>query len=65
MKAILLNEHGGPEVLKYGEFPTPEPGTGEASQGAYIFTPNVALKGLRLVNMGACLNKLRPLGRGS
>jgi len=29
MKAILLHEHGGPEVLKYGEFPTPEPGPGE------------------------------------
>ena len=29
MKAILLNEHGGPEVLQYGDFPTPEPGPGQ------------------------------------
>lgn len=30
MKAVLLPEHGGPEVLRYGEWPTPEPGSGEA-----------------------------------
>ena len=29
MKAILLSEHGGPEVLEYGDFPTPEPGPAE------------------------------------
>jgi NADPH:quinone reductase-like Zn-dependent oxidoreductase len=29
MKAVLLYEHGGPEKLTYGEFPTPEPGPGE------------------------------------
>lgn len=29
MKAILLHEHGGPEVLTYGDFETPEPGYGE------------------------------------
>ncbi|HEC22315.1 MAG TPA: alcohol dehydrogenase [Chloroflexi bacterium] len=29
MKAILLYEHGGPEVLTYGDFETPEPGYGE------------------------------------
>jgi NADPH:quinone reductase-like Zn-dependent oxidoreductase len=29
MKAILFHQHGGPEVLEYGEFPTPEPGPGE------------------------------------
>jgi NADPH:quinone reductase-like Zn-dependent oxidoreductase len=26
MKAILFNKHGGPEVLEYVDFPTPEPG---------------------------------------
>ncbi len=26
MKAILFHEHGGPEVLRYEDFPTPEPG---------------------------------------
>lgn len=30
MKAILLQNHGGPEALEYGEYPTPEPGPGEA-----------------------------------
>jgi NADPH:quinone reductase-like Zn-dependent oxidoreductase len=29
MKAILLHRHGGPEVLEYADFPTPEPGPGE------------------------------------
>ena len=30
MKAILLHHHGGPEVLQYGDFPTPQPGPGQA-----------------------------------
>jgi NADPH:quinone reductase-like Zn-dependent oxidoreductase len=29
MKAILFHQHGGPEVLEYTDFPTPEPGRGE------------------------------------
>ena len=29
MKAILFHRHGGPEVLEYADFPTPEPGPGE------------------------------------
>jgi len=29
MKAILFDQHGGPEVLKYSDYPTPEPGRGE------------------------------------
>src|SRR5512143_1184380 len=29
MKAILFNEHGGPEVLQYTDFPMPEVGPGE------------------------------------
>ena len=29
MKAILFHHHGGPEVLEYADFPTPEPGPGE------------------------------------
>lgn len=29
MKSILFYEHGGPEVLQYANFPTPEPGPGE------------------------------------
>ncbi len=30
MKAILFRHHGGPEVLEYTDFPTPEPKPGEA-----------------------------------
>lgn len=30
MKAILFNQHGGPEVLQYTDFPTPSVGPGEA-----------------------------------
>src|SRR3989338_4387056 len=29
MKAVFIETHGGPEVLQYGERPTPEPGKGE------------------------------------
>lgn len=29
MKAVFFHEHGGPEVLQYGDLPTPEPGPGE------------------------------------
>jgi len=30
MKAILLHRHGGPEALEYADYPTPEPGPGQA-----------------------------------
>lgn len=30
MRAILVEQHGGPEVLKLGEAPIPEPGPGQA-----------------------------------
>jgi len=30
MKAVLFYKHGGPEVLQYTDFPTPEPKPGEA-----------------------------------
>ncbi|MCC6987265.1 MAG: hypothetical protein IT309_12595, partial [Anaerolineales bacterium] len=30
MKAILFHKHGGPEVLEYGDYPTPQPKPGEA-----------------------------------
>jgi NADPH:quinone reductase-like Zn-dependent oxidoreductase len=29
MKTILFHQHGGPEVLQYEDFPTPQPGYGE------------------------------------
>ena len=30
MKTTLFRQHGGPEVLEYTDFPTPEPKPGEA-----------------------------------
>jgi NADPH:quinone reductase-like Zn-dependent oxidoreductase len=30
MKTVLFHQHGGPEVLQYADFPTPEPKAGEA-----------------------------------
>jgi NADPH:quinone reductase-like Zn-dependent oxidoreductase len=30
MKAVLFRQHGGPEVLEYADFPTPEPKPGKA-----------------------------------
>jgi NADPH:quinone reductase-like Zn-dependent oxidoreductase len=30
MKTVLFHQHGGPEVLEYTDFPTPEPKPGEA-----------------------------------
>src|SRR5919206_861692 len=30
MKAVLFRQHGGPHVLEYADFPTPEPKPGEA-----------------------------------
>lgn len=29
MKAILFDEHGGPQVMRYADFPAPEPGPGQ------------------------------------
>jgi NADPH:quinone reductase len=29
LKAVLVREHGGPEVLEYAELPVPEPGAGQ------------------------------------
>ena len=29
VKAILFHQHGGPEVLEYADFPTPQPGPGQ------------------------------------
>jgi len=30
MKAVLFHEHGATDVLSYTDFPTPEPGPGQA-----------------------------------
>jgi NADPH:quinone reductase-like Zn-dependent oxidoreductase len=30
MKAVVMNEYGGPEVLKFTDYPEPSPGPGMA-----------------------------------
>ena len=29
MKAVVLHQYGGPELLKYEDYPDPKPGAGE------------------------------------
>jgi NADPH:quinone reductase-like Zn-dependent oxidoreductase len=40
MKTILFHKHGGPEVLEYADFPTPEPKTGEVLVRLYAAALN-------------------------
>lgn len=40
MKAVLFHQHGGPEVLKYTDFPTPEPGPDEVLVKLYAAALN-------------------------
>lgn len=44
MKAVLIHKHGGPEVLEYSDFPTPEPGPEEV----LVRLKAMALNGLDL-----------------
>jgi NADPH:quinone reductase-like Zn-dependent oxidoreductase len=40
MKTVLFRQHGGPEVLEYADFPTPEPKPGEALIRVYAAALN-------------------------
>lgn len=40
MKAILFHQHGGPEVLKYADYPTPRPRRGEVLVRIYAAALN-------------------------
>ncbi len=42
MKAVVINEYGGPEVLKYTDVPRPEPGPGEALVRVHAVAINAA-----------------------
>lgn len=42
MKAVYFNEHGGPEVLHFGDLPDPEPGPGEVVVDIHAATINGA-----------------------
>ena len=40
MRAVVLHEHGGPEVLNYAEVPTPQPGPGQVVVRTYAVALN-------------------------
>lgn len=40
MKVVLFHQHGGPDVLKYSDFPTPVPGPGEVLVKLYAAALN-------------------------
>ena len=42
MKAVLLTNHGGPEMLRYGEAPDPTAGPGEVVVDVYAASVNAA-----------------------
>ncbi|MGB8067845.1 MAG: alcohol dehydrogenase catalytic domain-containing protein [Pseudolabrys sp.] len=42
MKAVLLTNHGGPEMLRYGEAPDPTAGPGEVVVDVYASSVNAA-----------------------
>ncbi len=46
MKAIFYSENGGPEVMRYGDLPDPEPGPGDV----LIRTSHVSIEGGDLLN---------------
>jgi NADPH:quinone reductase-like Zn-dependent oxidoreductase len=42
MKAVFIERHGGPEVLKYGELPDPVPKPGEIVADVHAASVNAA-----------------------
>ena len=42
MKAVFIDRHGGPEVLKYGELPDPVPNPGEIVADVHAASVNAA-----------------------
>ena len=42
MKAVFIERHGGPEVLKYGELPDPVPNAGEIVADVHAASVNAA-----------------------
>jgi NADPH:quinone reductase-like Zn-dependent oxidoreductase len=48
MKAVLLMNHGGPEMLRYGDAPDPTAGPGEVVVDIYAASVNAADYKVRL-----------------
>ena len=63
MKAILLTEHGGPEVLRLGETPDPTAGPGEVVVDIHAASINAADYKVRLGGPGHNLKFPHILGR--
>jgi NADPH:quinone reductase-like Zn-dependent oxidoreductase len=42
MKAVFINQHGGPEVLQYGDLPDPVAGPGEVVVDIFAASVNAA-----------------------
>jgi NADPH:quinone reductase-like Zn-dependent oxidoreductase len=71
MKAIRVHEFGGPEVLRFEEVPTPQPGRGEVLVRMYAIGVNPVEIYVRAgtcrqaMGIPACLlSSYRPLGAG-
>ena len=63
MKASYLEQHGGPEVLKYGELPDPKAGAGEIVVDIVAATVNGADWRVRAGGYGTALKFPYVLGR--
>src|ERR1700739_3423300 len=63
MKAVLLTEHGGPEVLQLGEAPDPTAGPGEVVVDVHAASINAADYKVRLGGPGHNLKLPHILGR--
>jgi len=50
MKAVLLDKHGGPEMLRYGDAPDPVAGPGEVVVDIHAASVNAADYKVRLGN---------------
>ncbi|HXH10338.1 MAG TPA: NADP-dependent oxidoreductase [Alphaproteobacteria bacterium] len=63
MKAVLLTNHGGPEMLRYGEAPDPIPGPGEVVVDIHAASVNAADYKVRLGSSRSNLRFPHILGR--
>jgi NADPH:quinone reductase-like Zn-dependent oxidoreductase len=63
MKAVLLMNHGGPEMLRYGEVPDPTAGPGEILVDIHAAGLNAADYKVRLGGSGYSIKFPHILGR--
>jgi NADPH:quinone reductase-like Zn-dependent oxidoreductase len=63
MKAVLLIDHGGPEMLRYGDTPDPVAGAGEVVVDIYAASVNAADYKVRLGGSGYNVKLPHILGR--